>query len=239
MRSATPERACYTLFAGPNGAGKSTAYDRFCAAGYESGEYLNPDDVARSLGGGAAIELRAGRIVVERVRRLISTGQSVVRETTLSGREIQRSVDMARRAGFRLVVVFVAMSDLRTMHWRVGIRVATGGHDIPQHVLQRRFHRSLVNVAQLARVADMAYFLDNAGSLHRLVATANRGVITFLEAHDADWVKFATSGLPAASILKSREGALAELREREGLAADLQVREHSSAYLAAGLDSTR
>ena len=82
----------------------------------------------------------------------------------------------------------------------------------------------------------MAYFLDNAGSLHRLVATANRGEITFLEAHDADWVKLATSGLPAASILKSREEALAELREQEGLASDLQVREHSSAYVAAGLD---
>ena len=195
------KRACYTLFAGPNGAGKSTAYGRFCAAGYESGEYLNPDDVARSLGGGAGVELRAGRIVIERVRRLISTGQSVVRETTLSGREIQHSVDTAKRAGLRLVVVFVAMSDLRVMHWRVGIRVATGGHAIAHDVLRRRFRRSLANSPRLARMADMAYFLDNGGNLHRLVATANRGVITFLDARDADWVELATAGLPLASVL--------------------------------------
>jgi len=226
------DRPCYTLFAGPNGAGKSTAYDRFCDAGYESGEYLNPDDVAKSLADGPGIEMRAGRIVIERTRQLITNGQSVVRETTLSGREILRTVDTAKRAGFRLVVVFVAMSDMRMMNWRVGIRVATGGHDIPHDVQERRFRRSLTNASRLARVADMAYFLDNGGDLHRLVVTVNRGTITFFDPPNADWVELATAGLASAPILGTREDALTELRRREGLDDDLKVEERASTYAA-------
>ncbi len=45
----TTDRPRFTLFAGPNGSGKTTAYRRFLDAGYEAGEYLNADDIARRL----------------------------------------------------------------------------------------------------------------------------------------------------------------------------------------------
>ena len=49
MASDTTDRPRFTLFAGPNGAGKTTAYRRFLDAGFEAAEYLNPDDIAKSL----------------------------------------------------------------------------------------------------------------------------------------------------------------------------------------------
>ena len=84
MSSGVYDRPCFTLFGGPNGSGRSTAYDRFLQAGFDSGEYLNPDAIAKSLNagsaGGRAVDLRAGREVVERTRSLIDAGRSLVRE---------------------------------------------------------------------------------------------------------------------------------------------------------------
>ncbi len=238
MASGTADRPWFTVFAGPNGVGKSTAYRRFLDAGYDSGEYLNPDDIARSLGtplaGTPASHLRAGRQVIRRTRSLIASRQSLVRETTLSSREILRTVASAKTAGYRVVMVFVALSAADTTRWRIGVRVATGGHDVPRDALQRRFPRAIDNASLVARVIDVAYFLDNAGLHYRLVATVNKGTITFLEPRleqgQSDWVRRATSGLSRAPVLKAREDALAELREGEGLSDDLQVGERGAVY---------
>ena len=233
MASGTVDRPCYTLFAGPNGAGKSTAYIRFLDAGFEAGEYLNPDDIARSLGassGDTSFDMRAGREVIQRTRSLIAARRSFVRETTLSGREILRSVSDARASGYRVVMVFVGVRSTRTTGSRVAVRVASGGHDIPQHVQERRLPRSFDNARRVARVADVVYFLDNAGPQHRLVATVREGTITFFDPSQATWLERATAGLPLAPSLVSRDQALA--RETERLSDDLRVREDRPAYSA-------
>lgn len=232
--SGAHDRPRYTLFAGPNGSGKSTAYARFLDAGYDSGEYLNPDDVAKSLSAGSVskpgVDLRAGREVIERTRSLIADRQSFVRETTLASREALRSVVAARSAGFRVVMVFVAVSSAETARWRVAVRVAAGGHDIAREDQERRFPRSLANASEAAAIADTVYFLDNAELQHRLVATVQEGTVTFLDPSQSSWIEQATTGLEQAHMQKSRNAALAELRELEGLSENLQVREDRAVY---------
>ena len=233
MKSATAERPTCVLFAGPNGAGKSTAYARFLDAGYEAGEYLNPDDIAKRLrrtGGDSAGDIRAGREVIERTRSLIAGRRSFVRETTLTSSEVLRSLGAAKRAGYRLVMVFVAVSSLDLARGRVCVRVASDGHHIPADVQRRRLPKALGNAARVAGMVDVAYFLDNGGVQHRLVATVRRGVVTFLDAGEAAWVRQATFGLPRAPVLKRRDETLAELRTGEGLADDLPIREARAAY---------
>ena len=164
MASDTTDRPRFTLFAGPNGAGKTTAYHRFLDAGYETGEYLNPDDIAGSLGADeTAVEIKAGREVIRRTRSLIAARRPFVRETTLSGREILRSVSDARSSNYRVVMVFVGIRSWKTARSRVTFRVASGGHDIPRQDQERRLPRSLDNAGRVARIADVVYFLDNAG----------------------------------------------------------------------------
>ena len=237
MSSSACSRPCFTIFGGPNGSGKSTAYDRFLQAGLDSGEYLNPDEIAKSLNAGSAtgtaVDLRAGREVVQRTRSLIAEGRSLVRESTLTSREIVRSAERAKAAGYRLLMVFVAVSSSYMTQGRVAIRVAKGGHDIPVEAQERRFPRSFENAPRVARLVDAAYFLDNAGLWHQLVATVRSGTITFVDPQEAAWVERATMGLPRAATLKSRSEALADLRETEGLSAELQVREKRSGYVVA------
>lgn len=231
MKSCTEQPTC-VFFAGPNGSGKSTAYARFLEAGYDPGEYLNPDDIARALGAsiGRAADLAAGREVIARTRSLIAAHSSFVRETTLTSHEVLRMIDAAKNAGFRVIMVFVAVSSTSVSRARVSVRVASGGHGIPADAQRRRFPKALANAARAAAVADAAYFLDNSGMVHRLVATVRHGTVTFFDPQGADWLDQAAAGLPLAPTLKSREDALAELREREGLSAKLEVRERTAAY---------
>lgn len=232
----TTDRPRFTIFAGPNGSGKSTAYHRFLDAGYDAGEYLNPDDIAKKLGAtsgtAAVIDLRAGREVILRSRALIEAQCPFVRETTLSSREILRSVSAAGDAGYRVVMVFVAVASTRVTKTRVTVRVASGGHDIPKGAQERRFPRSFDNAPKVARIADAAYFLDNSGMQHQLVAMALGGTVAFLDPQQANWIERATAGLPRAASLLSRTQALAQLREAERLGASLQVRERRAAYSA-------
>ncbi|MDE0054790.1 MAG: hypothetical protein OXT64_11130 [Gammaproteobacteria bacterium] len=88
------------------------------------------------------------------------------------------------------------------------------------------------NAGRVARVADVVYFLDNAGLQHRLVATVWEGTIIFCDSSQAEWLERATAGLPRAPSLFSRDEALSRLREAEGLSGDLRVREGQSAYSA-------
>lgn len=231
MASDTADRPRFTLFAGPNGAGKTTAYRHFLDAGYEAGEYLNPDDIARSLvAGETAVDVKAGREVIRRTRSLIAARRPFVRETTLSGREILRSVSDARSSNYRVVMVFVGILSWKTARSRVTFRVVSGGHDVPRQNQERRLPRSLDNAGRVARIADVVYFLDNAGLQHRLVATVCEGTITFLDSSQAVWLERATVGLPQAPSLFSRDEALTRLREAERLSETLRVREGQSAY---------
>ena len=236
MKPVALSRPQFTIFGGPNGSGKSTAYDRFVRAGFGSGEYLNPDEIAKSVResetGAAVFDMRAGREVLERTRSLVDAHRSFVRESTLTGREIVRTAERAKAAGYRLVLVFVAVSSPATPRGRIAVRVAKGGHDIPVEVQRRRFPRSFDNVRWLVRLADAAYFLDNAGLHHRLVATACQGTLTFLDMQEAAWVERTTADLPRARLQKSREEALEDLRSSERMTEDLEIREPRSRYVA-------
>jgi predicted ABC-type ATPase len=55
---------------------------------------------------------------------------------------------------------------------RVGERVRLGGHDVPEAVIRRRYHRGLENFFRLYRAnTDQWWFLDNSGAIGpRLVA---------------------------------------------------------------------
>lgn len=131
MEQARSGQPVFTVIGGPNGAGKSTYTDRLAAAGYDLGEVVNPDVIAAALPGpDTTRDARAGRETLYRTRALIVSGQTFSRETTLSGREILRTMEAAKDAGFRINLFFVGVDSLETSRRRVEDRVSEGGHGI-------------------------------------------------------------------------------------------------------------
>jgi predicted ABC-type ATPase len=75
------------LLAGPNGAGKTTFINDFLRQRADTFQFVNPDEVARSLpGAGPARDLAAGRLVLARFDQLFEQSADVVLETTLATR---------------------------------------------------------------------------------------------------------------------------------------------------------
>ena len=139
------------ILAGPNGAGKTTASKYLLRDALGIGEFVNADAIAAGLSGFApeSVAFEAGRIVLSRIHSLIDQGVGFSFETTLSSKTLALLLANAQKAGFEIDLVYLALPDSTTAVERVAARVKQGGHNIPAHVIKRRFHRSLKNLFDL------------------------------------------------------------------------------------------
>ncbi|MHB8384064.1 MAG: zeta toxin family protein [Candidatus Binataceae bacterium] len=155
------------LLAGPNGAGKSTT-GRQLLAGFGIEELLNPDVFAAQLGQSDTMgtQRRAGIETITRERMLIKSGRSFARETTLAGRTILATIAQAKTSGYRIGLIYVGLRNVELAISRVRVRVANGGHDVPEMDIRRRYMRSLKNLKQTALQADQSHILDNSSTRH-------------------------------------------------------------------------
>jgi predicted ABC-type ATPase len=132
------------LLAGPNGAGKTTFINGFLRERAETFQFVNPDEVARSLTGiGPARDLAAGRLVIERLDQLFALRADVVLETTLATRSHAVRIRDWKAAGYRVELIYLRLQSADHSVARVAHRVARGGHGIPEEALRRRFLLSL------------------------------------------------------------------------------------------------
>lgn len=132
------------LLAGPNGAGKTTFINRFLRQRAEAFRFVNPDEVARGLAGeGAARDLAAGRLVLERLDALFVERADVVLETTLATRSHAPRIRRFKAARYRVELIYLRPPSADFSVARVARRVAQGGHGIPEDTLRRRFALSL------------------------------------------------------------------------------------------------
>lgn len=158
-----PRPLIYVL-AGVNGAGKSSLGGRALA---QSGlEWFNPDTFARewaALTGGTLAEANgvAWREGVRRLDDAIAQGRDHAFETTLGGSSIAARLHAA--AATHDVVIWYGGLDLPEHHIaRVRLRVAGGGHDIPEAKIRERYVSSRINlIALLPQLAQLQVY-DNS-----------------------------------------------------------------------------
>lgn len=139
MSLARPPQA--VIIAGPNGAGKSTLAPLLLAREFSISTFVNADVIAQGLAGfdPASAAIRAGRIMLDRLRELREARSDFAFETTLSGLAHRRTVLDLNDAGYEthLVFLWVPVPDVSVD--RVRLRVTMGGHDVPEEDVRRRF----------------------------------------------------------------------------------------------------
>lgn len=94
----------------------------------------------------------------------------------------------AKCAGYRTLLIYVALGEPELHIDRVRLRVAQGGHDIPDADIRRRYARSLHRAPEAIRLADEAIVLDNAGPKPERMLMLRSGQITWKSAVLPDWV---------------------------------------------------
>lgn len=105
--------------------------------------------------------------------------ESFVYETTLSSHQALNVMRDARAVGYQVELVFVALRSVELHVKRVATRVAQGGHDIPEHVIRRRYDLSLRNLQTVASLADQIAVYDNSSEqgARLLVVVRDRRIV--------------------------------------------------------------
>jgi len=164
------------IIAGPNGAGKTTFAREFLPKEADCPDFVNVDLIAAGLSpfNPERASLRAGRLVLEEIRRRVRAGESFAFETTLSGRHYAQLIPLWRYAGYHVKLIFLSLPTAELAIARISSRVAQGGHFVPENVVCRRFEAGLRNFHEIYRTMVNSWILyDNSGTEPKFIETGD------------------------------------------------------------------
>ena len=145
------------VVSGCNGSGKSTFMRS--VGEFESMPTVDPDAMF--------VRLRSWRLVLAHLDDLIERRNDFVVETTLSGRRMMQRMRAVRASGFYIVMIFIGTSSPALNVGRIDTRTRLGGHAISVDDILRRWHSSLKNLREAARIAHKIIVLDNSSTVKR------------------------------------------------------------------------
>jgi predicted ABC-type ATPase len=139
------------IIAGCNGAGKTTASFTIMPEMLDCKEFVNADAIAAGLSpfNPESVAIEAGRLMLLRIHELLRAGVDFAFETTLATRSYVSLIKEAQQAGFKVTLLFIWIDSPVTAVQRVAERVMKGGHNIPSEIIERRYHRGLLNLINL------------------------------------------------------------------------------------------
>ncbi len=165
------------LVAGPNGAGKTTFYEEILGPTTQL-PFINADLIAeqRWPNDASAHAYEAAREAAELRRSAIEGRRSFISETVFSHPSKLELLRAAGAAGYRRYLYVILIPEELAVR-RVGVRVETGGHGVPEDKIRGRFRRLWSLIRQAIALADETAIRDNsrANNPFRLVARYHGG----------------------------------------------------------------
>jgi predicted ABC-type ATPase len=160
MRELSPP--IFLMFAGPNGSGKSTITQAFRDRGLFPANYVNADEIAKTLlGSSEEIGYQAAQMAEVQRQELMRRRQSLAFETVMSHPSKLALLEQAQLLGYQVILVFVGTNNPQINVERVALRVQQGGHDVPTDKVIARYHRTLQLLPRALELANTAYIFDN------------------------------------------------------------------------------
>jgi predicted ABC-type ATPase len=165
------------VIAGPNGAGKTTFASRFLPDFVNCREFLNADLIAAGLAPFApeTQNVRAGRLLLERIKELVSAREDFSFETTLSGRTYARHLKRMKQDGYRVYLFFLWLPSDDLAVARVANRVRQGGHNIQESDIRRRFRSGIKNFFDLYRPLCDGWWLYDGSQVPPAIIAKSEG----------------------------------------------------------------
>jgi len=172
------------MIAGPNGAGKTTFANEFLPRFVKCRQFLNADLIAAGLSPFApeTQDVRAGRLLLARIRELSGGKEDFGFETTLSGRGYLSMIKELKNSGFRIILFFLWLPSADFAVTRVKNRVNQGGHAVPEPVIRRRFEAGIRNLFFLyGSQVDVWWLYDGSKLPPLVVAKQDENELTLLD----------------------------------------------------------
>jgi predicted ABC-type ATPase len=181
------------IIAGPNGAGKTTSAPALLRDRLRLREYINADPIAFGLSGfdPSSVALAAGRIMLARLHELAAEGKSFAFESTLAARSYAGWINTLALKGYEFQLMFLWLQSAELAVERVRQRVLSGGHDVPENVIRRRYEKGLKNFTKLYQpLADSWAVYDNSDSGDPMLIAKGVRLDVLVTNHDGLWTKF-------------------------------------------------
>lgn len=173
------------IIAGCNGAGKTTASYGILPQFLNCKEFVNADEIAKGLSPfqPETVSFEAGRIMLHRIEELLEKGNDFAFETTLSTRSFVKTIEKAQNEMYQVSLVYFWLNSVELAKARVAQRVAEGGHNIKEEVIERRYQRGLANLFNLyLPLCNNVMIFDNSNNVPNLLAKKSKnGAIEIIE----------------------------------------------------------
>lgn len=160
------------IIAGCNGAGKTTASMSVLPDVLNCREFVNADEIAKGLSPfqPEEVAVEAGKLMLQRIDVLLSRHVTFAIETTLATRSYKNLVKRAKESGYKVILLFFWLSSPEMAEMRVAQRVASGGHNIPEDIIHRRYWAGLRNLFEIfVPIVDLWSLYDNTKELMPVV----------------------------------------------------------------------
>lgn len=180
-------RPVVTIIGGPNGAGKTTLSRSFNSPN----PVINPDDIPRDtpLDHLSSARVEVAREGLRQASRFIHEKRSFTVEMTLTGPNMPQLVAAAKDAGFKVDLHYIGLDSPELARARIGERVKSGGHSIPDQDIEKRFARTVAALPRAIATADTATLYDNSGPSRIAVARIEPDKKPSMRPDAPAWVK--------------------------------------------------
>ncbi|MDD6104511.1 MAG: zeta toxin family protein [Bacteroidales bacterium] len=155
------------VISGCNGAGKTTASYTILPNMLNCGNFVNADEIARGLSPFAPekASIQAGRIMLARVDELLKEGQDFAIETTLATRTYTNLIKRAQGLGYKVTLLYFWLNMPSLAIERVKLRVESGGHNVDEESIRRRYDMGIKNLFNLyIPICEYWMIIDNSYS---------------------------------------------------------------------------
>jgi predicted ABC-type ATPase len=141
---------------------------------------VNADEIAKGLSPFRPEKagIQAGRLMLQRIKSLITKEQDFAFETTLATKSYKNFVADTQTDGYSVTLIFFYLSSQDLAVKRVETRVKEGGHDIPENVIRRRYENGLKKFFNsYSSIVDEWMFIENSGEPYQLIAQKTKSEV--------------------------------------------------------------